>query len=148
MGKNSRVKRKRREKRSIPLDERIHAIYDHVPDIQCRGLCYETCSLIPVFHIELANIALAGGRKLNKDEYTGLPNGKHLILMNKENTSCPYLKDKRCSVYHVRPLICRFYGTAEGLPCDFGCTPRETLTRSEASVLTDELEELNKGVLK
>ncbi len=33
---------------------------------------------------------------------------------------CPYLKDRRCSIYDARPLICRHFGIEEGL-CPHGC---------------------------
>jgi Fe-S-cluster containining protein len=36
---------------------------------------------------------------------------------------CPALVDGRCSVYDVRPLICRLYASAEGLRCPHGCQP-------------------------
>lgn len=31
--------------------------------------------------------------------------------------------DGRCSVYDLRPLICRLWGTAKELACPYGCVP-------------------------
>jgi Fe-S-cluster containining protein len=56
--------------------------------------------------------------------------------------SCAALKDKKCSIYTVRPAICRLYGVAEGLECAFGCEPKKKLTRQEANALIREIEAL------
>lgn len=36
---------------------------------------------------------------------------------------CPFLsKDRRCSIYSVRPSVCRLWGSDPSLPCEHGCT--------------------------
>jgi Fe-S-cluster containining protein len=41
---------------------------------------------------------------------------------------CNYLNDGgRCSVYEVRPLVCRIFGASDKLPCIWGCKPTAPL---------------------
>lgn len=42
-------------------------------------------------------------------------------IKNGEAPTCPALKHDRCTVYDVRPLICRMWGAVESMPCHFGC---------------------------
>ena len=41
----------------------------------------------------------------------------------KHHMQCPYLENNRCSIYPVRPLICRLQGTIPELPCHQGISP-------------------------
>lgn len=36
---------------------------------------------------------------------------------------CPLLEHDRCTVYRLRPVICRLWGAAESMPCPHGCVP-------------------------
>jgi Fe-S-cluster containining protein len=60
--------------------------------------------------------------------------GAPLRLMTDLSQDCPYLEDGRCSVYDVRPLVCRLWGLvdAPGLRCEHGCMPERWLTRDDA----------------
>jgi Fe-S-cluster containining protein len=49
-----------------------------------------------------------------------------------EDFYCPALQDGRCSVYHVRPTICRLWGATESMPCAHGCTPPDALTQVQS----------------
>jgi len=35
------------------------------------------------------------------------------------NVKCKYLKDNKCSIYEVRPLICRLFGLTDIMPCTY-----------------------------
>lgn len=49
-----------------------------------------------------------------------------------ESLNCPLLTaDKKCSVYHIRPMICRLWGIVERMPCHHGCVPERWLTREQ-----------------
>lgn len=49
-----------------------------------------------------------------------------------KNLTCPMLKNKQCSVYPVRPMICRIWGLVRKLRCPHGCEPDRWLTDEEA----------------
>lgn len=40
----------------------------------------------------------------------------------------------RCSVYEIRPLICRLWGVVETMKCHYGCEPERYLTDEEGKV--------------
>ncbi len=62
------------------------------------------------------------------------------LLKSDEELTCPYLKEGRCSIYPVRPTICRMWGAVESMPCSFGCEIEGRLMKnSEAHGLLDML---------
>lgn len=51
--------------------------------------------------------------------------------------TCPALKRHKCSIYEVRPLVCRLWGIDETVRCPLGCEPEGGwLTRQEAVAFT------------
>jgi Fe-S-cluster containining protein len=45
--------------------------------------------------------------------------------------TCNMLVNNRCSVYSVRPMLCRLYGLVEGFECEHGCVPEGGLLSPE-----------------
>lgn len=84
-----------------------------VPNVACKGLCHHSCSFIDMGPAERQRIIDAGGPHIGP-------------FQTKPGTDdCPALTDdKRCSVYRVRPMICRLWGAADDplLTCPHGCT--------------------------
>lgn len=63
---------------------------------------------------------------MSKKEYLALrmakplPKGAKIIESSKGVVfigTCPYLEDGKCSVWNVRPKVCRLYGEIDELPC-------------------------------
>jgi Fe-S-cluster containining protein len=78
-----------------------------------------------MFPIELEQLEAAAGRKLPT-----MPSGDEVggILLGKEiGTPCPLLVMGRCTAYEHRPLICRTFGSVEGMRCEHGCRPDKLL---------------------
>lgn len=98
--------------------QRTKAIYDRIPDVKCKGLCQAYCGPILMQTYEWDAIKARVG--------TIPPIGADL--------KCPLLQsDGKCSVYDIRPLVCRLWGAIPEMPCPFGCEP--TLTSDEGSEL-------------
>lgn len=118
--------------------KKLDELYKKVPEIACKGLCYQGCTIIPAALIEI---------KRAKDRLHTNP-----FHYNKEKIEekikmgnipiCKALKNKRCSIYTIRPLICRLYGVAENFDCPFGCKPKTILTTKEAKKIMQEIETL------
>ena len=102
--------------------------------MDCKGLCLDACG--PIHASEHERARLHPRLKLHR---RGDGNILFDLLFNKP---CPALRDKRCSVYSDRPLICRLYGATEVLRCPHGCEPERLLTRDEAAALLREADEL------
>ena len=104
----------------------LREIYASIPSAGCKGLCVDACSTIPVFPFELEQLEVAAGRKLPT-----MPAGDDvgsLLLGSAIGVPCPLLVMGRCSAYDQRPLICRAFGSVEGLRCPHGCRPVELIT--------------------
>lgn len=120
--------------------KKLLAIYSKIPSIACKGLCHETCTIAPSAKIEIRRA---------KEAYAGVKLFSQSDVMNKmgnvlesEIPVCKMLKGGRCTIYRVRPAICRMYGVAKGLECMFGCVPDRCLSRDEANAIFEEIEEL------
>jgi uncharacterized protein len=119
-------------------NRKLQQIYKRIPDIECKGLCHQSCTLVPAAKIEIKK---ARERMGGKNPFSPISAAKTITEKNMI-PSCAALKDKRCSIYHARPAICRLYGVAEGLDCPFGCVPKKKLTKQEAYDLIREIEAL------
>jgi Fe-S-cluster containining protein len=100
--------------------ELIEKLYAQIPEVNCQGLCTDSCGPIMYSREERRHIVRKVGKK-------PLPEGDDLV--------CSMLHDGRCSIYSIRPLICRLWGATEMLKCPFGCRPERLLTKAEAAGL-------------
>lgn len=97
----------------------IDLIYIQVPKIDCKGKCSASCGPITAYDNEVDLF----------EKRTGKDFPDALEMLESGNLTCPHLNLLgRCDVYQNRPLICRLWGVAEGMPCVFGCTPERVLS--------------------
>jgi len=119
--------------------KKLEAIYKKIPDIDCKGLCYESCTIVPAAKIEIKR---AKSRMGGKNPFNPIAAIKGLQEKVPHVPSCAALKDKKCSIYTARPAICRLYGVADGLDCPFGCQPKKKISKQEAYAIVRETEAL------
>jgi len=94
----------RRSKKAAKLD----AIYAKLPAFECKGLCSADCvSGLIMSKAEARRLELAAGSK---------PQAR-------VDAPCPHLKGSKCSVYKLRPMVCRLFGVVEDMRCPHGCKP-------------------------
>jgi hypothetical protein len=123
--------------RAEEVDAELEAAYALVPEIDCKGLCTDACGPIDGGLREMVRLARAGVR---------IPPRREALLQlasDPEGYSCPALVDERCSVYALRPMVCRIWGAVENLRCPYGCVPRQgapLLASAEAMALLDAAE--------
>jgi hypothetical protein len=101
----------------------LEALYAQIPAVPCQGHCLEACGPLGMAAIEFHRLRRATPRRLV---------GKTL--------ACPLLKQGRCTVYAVRPTICRLWGATETMPCPWGCRPERVLTQAESAGLLHEVD--------
>lgn len=96
------------------------------PAFECRPGCHECCGMFPVSVEELARIR----------EYLPAPMampdllpGFNVTELGSRFNKCAFLAGDGCTVYPVRPLICRAFGCVEGLACSYGCGAEEKIPR-------------------
>jgi hypothetical protein len=90
--------------------KKLKRLYASIPDVGCKGLCQECCGPMGCSTIERDQI----------EAFTG----KEFPIV--ESGPCPFLKEGRCSIYPVRPTVCRLWGSVEDMSCPYGCKPRMT----------------------
>lgn len=119
-------------------NKKLLSLYSKIPEIECKGLCHASCTIVPAAKIEIKR---ARERMKGKNPFNPL-NALNTIKNDKCIPSCAALKNKRCSIYTARPAICRIYGVAEGLECEFGCKPKNKLSKKEVYAIIREIEAL------
>lgn len=107
----------------------LRDVWAKVPGMKdCKGLCADSCGPIPASSLERSLLEERTGKKLRVADGPGL--------------DCSLLKNGLCTAYSIRPLVCRIWGVAEGLPCAHGCEPERVLSAEEALALFKEVEEI------
>ncbi len=107
--------------------EALDALYAALPTILCKKQCQASCGVIVMTRVEW----------LRLQRYMGYrPKDKCTLV-------CPLLRRGCCSVYPVRPLICRLWGVSELMPCPWGCIPERWVTDAEGTAWIRRVEELS-----
>lgn len=121
---------RRRSDRAAAVDQQLQDLYDRVPVIDCVGRCRTTCTVIEMSDRERTRIAEHG--------VTIPPLTRSAV--HTDPKPCAALGPLgQCTVYEIRPMICRLWGAVEDLPCVYGCQPTgEYLDHAEAMVLIAE----------
>lgn len=78
-----------------------------IPSHKCKN-CGHCCGPIPINKVEF--IEIQNFINKNKPDYNKNPG----IL------DCKFRIDKKCSIYKVRPILCRLMGVTKGMTCNFG----------------------------
>ncbi len=93
------------------LDIRLHQYFElHKEYINCClgcSLCCETGDY-PMSQIELEYLMYGYAGLSDKDKITVQNNIQNIV----KGGVCPFLIDKKCSVYSYRPIVCRVHGLA------------------------------------
>lgn len=106
----------------------LDALYATLPALECRGLCGpQVCGPIPMTVLEFERV-------------------RHATLTtpaHRPDGHCRYFGPTGCSVYALRPLICRVYGLQEAFRCAHGCVPSRWLSDDEARDVTVKVNRLS-----
>lgn len=115
---------------------KLEELYARLPTIKCQGHCWNSCGPISMSAVERRRIESSTGVVI--EPFTAERSARWSA---DEPLHCAALDQyHRCTVYEVRPLICRAWGVGRGqLACPWGCEmsgPR--LRHSEIIQLTIE----------
>ena len=108
----------------------LDALYTALPTLPCQGKCQQSCGVIIMTKPEWLRII----RKLGY-----APKGKPSCV-------CPMLKQGRCSVHPIKPLICRLWGVTENMSCSWGCQPDYWLSDAEGQAFLERAEAIAQQV--
>ncbi len=99
----------------------IQDLYALIPEMQCIPNCTICCREFGIpsrTPLEEARIREYLDREKIKFSYAS-------------GTTCPYVTERGCSIYPVRPLICRLYGASKNYPCVKGVVPLSPLDEDQ-----------------
>lgn len=106
--------------------------YSVIPAFLCVISCSDCCGPVPFLGEEYDRlVAYLAERGQKPREQVGL--------------TCVYVENNRCSVYPVRPLLCRLYGTIPGLRCPNGAGAAQELDAVTEAKLMNEYTDLFLG---
>jgi Fe-S-cluster containining protein len=92
----------------------LDALYRELPGLDCQRKCDSSCGPIAMTYVEWERIKKRVGYE---------PVARSI--------DCPLLSHGLCSVYAIRPMICRLWGIIETMKCPWGCEPDRYLTTRE-----------------
>lgn len=91
----------------------IEDLYGLLPEIQCTPGCIECCR----------NFGVPSRTRVEDERLKEYLRAHGRELGQAQGTTCPYVSEKGCTVYPVRPLICRLYGNSPSYRCKRGVRP-------------------------
>jgi len=94
----------------------LEEIYAKIPGIECKG-CAECCGPTIWSNIEYLYIKRYLDKNNMQEKKYDDKFMSNLTSLKIANLTCPYLIDKKCSIYPVRPFICRIFGVVNKLKC-------------------------------
>lgn len=114
----------------------LDVLYGQVPEINCKGLCGTlACASWAMSPLEAQRITESGAQLPHRGGAG----------------QCPLLGAfGQCTVYEIRPMVCRLWGTTPDLPvggCPHGCGPRDALNRYRARALLESVDAVSRDTL-
>jgi len=101
----------------------IEDIYKLIPEFLCTPGCHECCQ----------NFGVPSRTRVEDEPIKTFLRSNSMQPGVAQGNTCPYLNETGCSIYPVRPLICRLYGTSPNYLCKMGVMPLRLLHEDEES---------------
>lgn len=98
---------------------KLKELYTRVPNFKCKRNCADCCGPHIQAEVEWLNISI-WLLKHKRQELIGY------------QLNCPYLTKNRCSIYPVRPMVCRLFGAVQDLRCPHGYHPKKRIEARRA----------------
>jgi len=92
-----------------------------VEALECKGMCTEFCDQSFAIGQNEDN-TIKEFCEENEIPFTSLQ--RNFLEVPEHSLACQYLKAGRCSIYPVRPIVCRVWGAADTLSCPWECKIR------------------------
>jgi Fe-S-cluster containining protein len=113
-------------------DRHLRLAYRDIPPVPCRTGCTDCCGPAPFSSAELARVEdlIPADAMLQKHR-----SGTVVVKVTRP-MKCAFASDEGCTIYAMRPLVCRLFGAVKGEPrltCSFGCIAAKPLTKHDAA---------------
>lgn len=119
------------------IKNNLETIYNQIPDFECKH-CHECCG--PIIWFKTEQILINDYMKKHKIENVKWSTEE----FQKNDMKCPFLKNDRCIIYKVRPIVCRLQGNTPELPCRFN--NNSFISEESINKIKKDFYELNKRI--
>jgi len=113
--------------------KRLEEIYSQIPEFECRH-CHKCCG--PIVWFKPEEILIRDFMKDNNLEYIVWSTRQ----FEDNSMLCPYIKNDRCVIYPVRPIVCRLQGTVLDMLCKHNV--KNVMSKGELYKIKMEFEKL------
>lgn len=122
----------------------IENLLGKLPKFSCVEGCSACCGPIMASRLEWKRIEKETG--IGEDEYQKQMGNKISNVFAGGDMNCIFLKQGRCSIYAIRPAICRIFGVSEHprLICPKGGIPESVITKEDTDRALDVIMSLGK----
>lgn len=103
----------------------IEDLYALIPEFLCHPGCTECCR----------NFGVPSRTQIEDQRIREYLRAQGRELKQAQGTSCPYVSDQGCTIYPVRPLTCRLYGSSPNYSCRVGARPVRFLHEDEEATI-------------
>lgn len=110
------------------MNKELRKLRTKADSLHCKGTCQESCGPIVIEGKEEQKVKEYCNRNnIQFHELKPPTKTEFISLLMKDDSDlvCPYLKEGRCSIYSVRPMICKLWGVVESMKCMNGCVPEK-----------------------
>lgn len=114
------------------MEERLKSIYSNIPNFGCKH-CHECCG--PIVWFKPEEIIIRDYMKIHGIDYVVWSTEE----FKNNGMRCPYIKNDRCIIYPVRPIVCRLQGNALDMPCKHNA---KLMSREQLDKIKKEFEKL------
>lgn len=115
------------------MNKKLEHIYEQIPkpDNPCPPNCGKCCGILWPSMSEIRNIK----------DWLKYKNREYIEFHMLRGVDCPYLGDnKECTIYPVRPFLCRIMAMSSDLPCPVDlCSTEKPLNHFQSSHLYKEI---------
>jgi uncharacterized protein len=108
---------------------RIDAALSNLPVLNCTPGCHRCCGPVSMTTVEWTRIVERLGYEPRRDP---------------ETLACPLLGPDGCTVYDIRPAVCRLFGVCADLRCP-EAKPERVISKPERVALLRHIERLGGG---
>ena len=100
---------------------KITDLYELIPDFICTPGCHECCR----------SFGVPSRTQIEDERIKRFLREHQMPVGEAKGSTCPYLVEEGCSIYPVRPFICRLYGTSPNYKCKMDVAPLRLLHEDE-----------------
>ena len=103
---------------------------DSIPTFDCKPGCHDCCGLVPFSESEKqaaqARAPLLAWERFGADSW--------IASAALQNFTCPFVGKSGCSIYDIRPKVCRLFGAVDHpmMRCPHGCGPEALLSEAQS----------------